>query len=149
VFLGNPLRIPFGSNLIDTDLTMRAVSFGESTGDSADYTFQGISQEEWPPEQLSSTLNGNDWEFSWVPRYPLGNSANPIPHAQFYGWILRFTAGGNTHARTIEVRTPEFIYTSAMQVEDFGSNQSSFTTVEIRGLNYQGGEGQALSEAVS
>ena len=149
VFLGNPLRIPLASNLVDTDLTMRAVSFDESTGTSDDYPFQGISQEEWPPEQLTSNLVGNDWEFSWIPRYALGNSANPIPHAQFYGWVLRFTAGGNTHLRIIETRTPEFIYTSDMQVEDFGSNQTSFTTVEIRGLNYLGGEGQALSEAVS
>lgn len=147
IYLGNPSAVPVDVSRLDTDLTLRAVSFGGSTGTSGNYTFTGKSQEEWPPEMLSWSKNGNDWIFNWIPRYPLGNSANPIPHSKFYGWILRFTVGSNTFARIIEDTDPTFTYTSAMQVEDFGSNQTSFDSVEVRGLNYLGGEGQALTEA--
>ena len=150
VFLGNPISIAVDGALLDTILQLRAASYDSIADDATDapYTFIGRSQEEWPPEDLTSNLNGNDWEFSWVPRHHLGNSANPIPSVNFYAWQFRFTAGGNTYTRTTLTTLPAFIYTSAMQVADFGSNQASFTNVELRALNYLGGEGKSLNEAV-
>lgn len=153
VFLGNPSVIPVDGSLLDTTLQLRAASYGGYGSDATDapYLFEGKSQEEWPAEQLTATLGtpaANDWTFSWIPRYRLGNSANPSPSQHFYGWILYFTAGGNTYFRISNSTSPSFVYTSAMQVADFGSNQASFTTVEIRALNHLGGEGKTLSEAV-
>lgn len=151
VFLGNPAKVAIDASLLDTTLSLRAPSFGQVGSDAADgdYSFIGRSQEEWPPEMLAASQDGNDWNLSWVPRYRLGNSANPIPSVHFYGWRLRFTVSATTVTRETTTTTPEFTYTEAMQTADFGSAQSSFDTVEIRALNYLGGEGKALSEAVS
>lgn len=150
VFLGNPALVPVDVALIDTTLSLRAASFGAPGSDAtpADYAFAGKSQEEWPPEDLSAEQSGSDWVLSWVPRYRLGNSANPIPSAHFYGWRLTFTVGMDSVVRDVNSISPAFTWTEAMQTTDFGSAQSSFT-LDIQALNYLGGPGKTLTEAVS
>lgn len=151
VFLGNPTAVVTDAALVDTTLSLRAPSFGEAGSDAvaADHAFAGRSQEEWPPEMLTAEQAGSDWVLSWIPRYRLGNSANPIPSTHFYGWVLRFTVGATTAEKFTTGINPAYTYTAADQTTDFGSAQSSFTSVEIRALNYLGGEGKALTEAVT
>lgn len=151
VFLGNPVLVPLDVSLVDTTLTLRAPSFGEAGSDAAadDYLFTGRSSEEWAPIDLVAEQDGSDWDLSWTPRFRLGNSANPIPSANFYGWRVRFTVSATTVTKNINSTTPAYTYTEAEQTADFGSAQASFDTVSIRALNYLGGEGKELSEAVS
>lgn len=151
VFLGYPAPVTVDSALVDTTLSLRAYSYNQTPSDAteADYPYAGLSSEEWPPASLTAAQDGNDWDFAWVPRYRLGNSANPIPSANFYGWRLRFTVGSTTATKTLSGITPSYTYTDAEQTADFGSAQSSFDEVEIRALNLLGGEGKALREAVS
>lgn len=150
VFLGNPIRVPTDGALLDTNLQLRAPSYGQQGSDATDaaYSFAGKSQEEWPPESLTATQDGSDWDLAWVPRYRLGNSANPIPSAHFYGWRLTFTVGGNSVTHDVTGTTPSYTWTAAQQTTDFGSAQSSFD-LDIQALNYLGGAGKALSESVS
>lgn len=150
VFLGNPIRIEKDVAALDTTLTLRVPSYDQLGSDaaSAPYSFTGRSQTEWSPERLTAAQNGNDWVLSWVPRYRLGNSATPIPSSHFYAWRLRFTVGATTKARTTTGTLAGYTYTDAEQTADFGSAQSSFDNVEIRALNYLGGEGDPLNEAV-
>jgi hypothetical protein len=151
VFLGIPVLAPVDVALLDTNLTLRAPSYGEAGTDATedDYAFTGRSQEEWPPEMLTAEQSGSDWVLSWIPRYRLGNSANPIPSAHFYGWQIVFTIGPDAFTKTTVSVTPEYVYTEADQIADFGSAQSSFDTVEVRALNWLGGAGKVLSQAVS
>jgi hypothetical protein len=151
VFLGNPITVPVDVSLRDTTLDLRAPSYGQVATDATEtsHSFIGRSQEEWPPEDLTANQSGNDWVLSWVPRYRLGNSANPIPSAHFFDWRIRFTVGGTTVSYDVGSTDPAYTYLEADQITDFGSAQSSFDDVEIRALNYLGGEGKALSEAVS
>jgi hypothetical protein len=150
VFLGNPALVPVDVSLLDTTLSLRAASFGAPGSDATpdDYAFAGNSQEEWPAEMLTAEQSGSDWVLSWIPRYRLGNSANPIPSAHFYGWRLTFTVGMTSVVRDVASTTPAFTWTDAMQTLDFGSAQSSFT-LDIQGLSYLGGPGKTLTEAVS
>ena len=151
VYLGNPARVPVDAALLDTLLTLRAVSLGQAGADAEqdDFPYGGLTSEEWPPEMLVAEQDGNDWDLSWIPRYRLGNSANPIPSANFYGWRLRFTVGSTTVTKETAGTTPSYTFSEADQVAGFGSAQSSFDSVEIRALNLLGGEGKALIEAVS
>lgn len=151
VFMGIPLKTELDPTLIGTTLRLRGVSYDQIGADATpgDYPFTGQSAKEWAPHRLEAAQNGNDWVFTWTPRYRLGSSAKPLPSMHFYGWVLRFTVGGQTFTRYTSGMAPEYTYTEAEQVADFGSAQSSFTTVEIRALNRLGGEGKALSEAVS
>lgn len=151
VRLDAPDRIPLDSTMIGQTLTLKAVTLGtdEDAVTGADYSFTGRSVKEWAPHELVATKSGSDWELSWTPRYRLGSSADPQPSAYFYGWVVRFTVGATTVTKTINSITPEYTYTAADQTTDFGSAQSSFDTVEIRALHQLGGEGDALSEAVS
>lgn len=151
VFLNNPYPVPTDSALRDTLLTLRAPSFGQVGSDAAedDYLFIGRSQEEWPPMLLEAEQSGADWVLAWTPRWRLGSSASPMPSANFYGWRLRFTVGPTTAVRDTLGTAAAFLYTEADQIVDFGSAQGSFDAVEIRALNYLGGEGKALTEAVS
>jgi hypothetical protein len=150
VFLGNPVLAPVDVSLLDTDLTLRTPSYGQVGSDAAqaDYAFTGRSQEEWPPEMLTANQSGADWVLSWIPRYRLGNSANPIPSANFYGWQIVFTVGATAATKTINSTTPAYNYSEADQIVDFGSAQGSFDNVEIRALNFLGGAGKALNEAI-
>lgn len=154
VFLGSPVSVGVDVGLLDTSLQLRAVSVGATpAGSGAAYTFTGKSQEEWAPERLTATNTSplGDWSLSWVPRYRLGNSATPIPSSNFYGWVIRFTAGSPavTVSKVIETITPSYTYTEADQITDFGGAQASFDAVEIRALNWLGGEGKALTEAIA
>lgn len=151
VFLGNPAWVSVDPSLLDTTLTLRAPSYGQQGADatSADYSFTGASAEEWAPIDLVANQSGSDWVLSWTPRYRLGSSANPIPSTHFYGWRIRFTVGSDMVTKTVNSITPEYTYSEADQITDFGSAQSSFDDVSIRGLNHLGGEGKELSEAVT
>lgn len=151
VRLSIPSRITTDITLDDTTLTLRAQSYGATTSTPGDYLFTGQSATEWAPIDLVATQDApttDDWTFSWTPRYRLGGSASPIPSAHFYAWRLRITVGATTVMKTTVTTVPTYEYTAADQVVDFGSAQNSFTDVEIRALNYLGGEGRALSEAV-
>jgi len=155
VYLGSPVSIPVDGALLDTSLQLRAASYDTPSSDATDaaYLFTGRSQEEWAPMNLTATRNApatNDWTLTWVPRYRLGNSANPIPSSNFYGWRLTFTVGATVvQIYNTGTTTPSYTFTEADQITGFGSAQSTFDNVEIRALNHLGGEGKALNEAVS
>jgi hypothetical protein len=154
VFLANPVRVPVDGALLDTSLQLRAASFGQAGSDAADaaYPFIGRSQEEWPPVLLEAARHSpapNDWSLSWTPRWRLGSSAAPVPSANFYAWRLRFTVGATTVVHDTAGTDPAYTYSEAEQEIDFGSAQAAFDAVEVRALNYLGGEGKALSEAIS
>jgi len=151
VFLGNPVLVPADPALVSTTLTLRAPSYGQAGSDAPDapYLFTGNSQREWAPIDLIAIQNGSDWDFSWTTRNRLGNSANPIPSSNFYGWRLRFTVGATVIAKTLSSTTPEYTYTASQQTFDFGSAQSGFDNLEIVALNYLAGEGKSLNEVVT
>ncbi len=147
VMLGAPIRVLADVAILDTVLKLRMPSFGElpSTGVERDVTFTGRSQTEWAPQYLTATKDGNDWVFTWVPRWRLGNSANPVKSVHFAGWRMKITVGPTTVQ--YDMPTAEFTYTSAQQGVDFGGDQSTLD-IELMGLNQYTGEGDSLVETV-
>jgi len=145
---GGVVAVPASPSLVGTTLTLRAPSYGEqpSTGIPGDYVFTGESQREWPPTHLVSTFAANIWTFSWRPRARLGSSAHPIVSLYFLGWRITFDIGGAPVIYDFADTTmsnPNFTYTEAMQIADFGSAQATLN-VTIYGRNSYTGLGDSL-----
>ena len=111
----------------------KAITLGGSQFSSA--TIEDVltlrSQMPRAPSHLAGTISGNDWTFTLVPRTRTGGSwknligTPPGESSENYVWDVM---DGAIVKRTLTSTTPTVAYTSAQQITDFGSNQ---TTVEL------------------
>jgi hypothetical protein len=94
-------------------------------------TIGAVGLRPYSPEHLRGSLNGNDWSLSWVRRTRFGGDnwqPETVPIFEDTESYDLEILNGSTVARTVTgLSSPAYVYTSAMQVSDFGSNQSSLT----------------------
>ena len=149
VFLGKPVRVSAETSLIGQTFNLRAPSFGTvpTAATPQPFSFTGESQREWAPAGFTAAQDGNAWQFNWVPRYRLGDSANPVKSIHQNGYRIKFTIGSTTVVK--DVAAPSYTYPESEQFTDFGSAQSSFDSVDVMALNSLTGEGRSLSQAVT
>lgn len=123
---------------IDVERIYRGVTSGKSINDVADtlYTYTGTNLKTIRPTQLAGTIDGSDnWDLIWLRSSrlssswwtngtdaPLGETTEAyeidIIDTSVSPWVV---------ARTLTATSEAVQYTSADQVTDFGSNQTSLT----------------------
>jgi hypothetical protein len=97
----------------------------------ASYTFDGVGLRPYSPVQLAGARNLStfDWTLSWIRRTRIDGDnweAPDVPlgeEVELYD-IDIINIGSGAVVRTTRLGQPSFVYTSAMQVADFGSNQA-------------------------
>lgn len=89
------------------------------------------SQMPYAPSHIAGTIAGNDWTFTLIRRTRIGGSwrnliGNPPlgESSESYEWDV---LNGSIVVRTLTSTSPTVGYTSAQQVTDFGSNQTTLT----------------------
>lgn len=126
----------------------KAVTVGadlNSVPNSTVFSVIGRDLMPYAPVQITGNKSGNDWTLGWLRRTRLGGGwvdlYGDVPLSEDgQGYTLEITDSGGTVKRTVTVTTNRFTYTSAMQVADFGSNQSTIY-VNIYQLSGQVGRG--------
>jgi hypothetical protein len=93
-------------------------------------TIGAVGLRPYSPVHLSAYQSGADWIMTWIRRTRF-NGDNWVPESvplneetEAYEVDIM---DGSTVARTLTATTPTVTYTEAMQIEDFGSAQSSIT----------------------
>jgi hypothetical protein len=135
------LREPAQSSWINTELTHRAVSNGQSPELAVPQTneYIGNSQREWPVAELLLTRpTGTSVEAEAIPRHRFGTSMNPIRSINWDGYLWTVTDGSNTISRT---------GTSATETFDT-TGWASPVTVTVAQLNRITGAGPTVSEDI-
>lgn len=143
VMLPRPSHIPAQSSWLNTDLTHRAISFGETADDTTnDVTieFVGRSQIEWPVEYLDVEEDSAGlMSATWVPRYRFGTDANPINSINMIGY--RVTIDDGSSSLTFDTTAPNF---SNYDASSLGETK----TVTVAALNRITGPGEETSVVV-
>ena len=127
----------------------RAVSINRDISDSESqaYAYQGVNLKPISPVLAKGVQNGNDWDLTWVRRSRLNTSywtsGVERPSGEDSIAFEIDIMDGSTVVRTLNSTTEAVTYTSADQVTDFGSNQSSIT-VKIYQMSAQVGRGYEL-----
>jgi hypothetical protein len=97
---------------------------------SAAHSFQGLGLRPFAPVHLQGRRNpaNGDWTFLWTRRTRIGGDSwagLEVPLAEeseLYRLDILEEPGGEV-LRSVELAAPPFLYTAAMQVEDFGATQ--------------------------
>lgn len=135
------LRESAQSSWIDTELTHRAVSNGQSPELATVQTneYVGNSQREWPVANLLlSRPTGTSVLAEAIPRHRFGSSMNPIRSINWDGYQWTATDGANTINRT---------GTSATETFDT-TGWATPVTVTVSQLNRITGAGPSVSEVI-
>jgi hypothetical protein len=124
-------------------------SIDDPTYQVTSFAFDGVGLRPYSPVQLAGfrSLNTSDWTLNWIRRTRIDGDnweAPDVPlgeEVELYD-IDIVNIGSGAVVRTARVSQPTFLYTSAMQVADFGSNQSQvkFSVYQIS-LAYGRGTG--------
>lgn len=143
VMLSRPSHIVAQSSWLNTDLTHRAISLGESADDTDNDvtdTYIGRSQIEWPVEflQVEEDSSGSV-SASWVPRFRFGTDANPVNSINMIGYRVTITSGSSS--LIFDTTVPNF---SAYDASSLGETK----TVSVSALNRITGAGPATSKVV-
>jgi len=127
-------------------LTFRAYSLGTNPDAAPTFTLTLAtmeSQREWQPYNVEWTTDGNcETLVTFIGRARLGTDASPVQSQYFKGWRVDFTVPGiGTRSRMTQEES--FLYTQAMQTEDFGSIFcGGFEPVTVTAINeYTGADG--------
>ncbi len=146
VMLNDAVRfIQLRKDDVGKTITPRAVSLGTLAANneaSPPITLTTMeSQREWAPYNVVVTkLLGCEWQVDFIGRPRLGTDANPIQSEWFVGWRIDFTIGSVTKSRMTTEES--FIYTTAMQEEDWGAVQCAGYAVTVVAVNsYTGSDG--------
>lgn len=142
VMLADAVKVTAQSAWIGTDLTHRAVSYGESpeTADEQTETYVGRSQIEWPVAYLSLARDGsNNVSGTWTPRHRLGTEDTPVASANFRGYRITLD-DGVLPAVTFDTTAQSFAYDA--------SALGTPLTVSVSALNRITGAGPSTSGAI-
>ncbi len=108
------------------------------------------SQMPYAPSHIAGTIAADDWTFTLVRRTRIGGSwrnliSNPPlgESSESYEWDV---LNGSTVVRILTSTSPTVGYTSAQQVTDFGSNQ---TTLELNVYQISGDVGRGFTRNVT
>ena len=133
-------KVQVGSAIIGTNVTTRAISFGQSpdTATQEVHPFIGRSQIEFPVAEILLELNGSTLEARVVPRHRFGTEVAPIRSLNWSGYRWVVTDGTNT----INLDASE-------EVRSFDvTGWSSPITVTVSQLNRITGPGPSVSEQI-
>lgn len=120
------------------------------------FTYRGVNLKSLSPVYINGNRHPttNDWTLTWVRRTRLGNGWYPTVMAtlgeavESYETVIFDGAGYAIVKRTILSSTPTVAYTSAQQVTDFGSNQSTLY-VKIYQMSDIVGRGYPLTTSIT
>ncbi len=104
----------------------------DPTYQTTSFSFDGVGLRPYGPVQLSGILNTSthDWTLTWIRRTRIDGDnweAPDVPlgeETESYDIEIIEMSGGDV-VRTVTVSSPNFTYTAAMQVDDFGTMRSS------------------------
>jgi hypothetical protein len=110
--------------------------YGPYTVDVTDFRYQeenvkigAVGLRPYSPVHLSGKKSGNDWILSWVRRSRFNADSwapESVPlNEEKEEYELEIMSGAMVFRTIKGITSPSFTYTSAMQIEDFGSNQST------------------------
>lgn len=142
VMLADAVKVPAQSAWIGTDLTHRAVSYGESpeTADEQTETYVGRSQIEWPVAYLTLARDGSDnVSGTWTPRHRFGTEDSPVESVNFRGYRVTLD-DGVLPAFTFDTTAPTFTYDA--------SALGTPLTVTVSAINRITGAGPSTSGAI-
>jgi hypothetical protein len=142
VMLADAVKVSAQSSWIGTDLTHRAVSYGESpeTADEQTESYVGRSQIEWPVAYLQLSRDvSNNVTGSWTPRHRLGTEDVPVASINFRGYRVTLN-DGVLPAVTFDTTAQSFTYAAGAL--------GTPLTVSVAALNRITGAGPATSGSV-
>ncbi|PCI54170.1 MAG: hypothetical protein COB36_10790 [Alphaproteobacteria bacterium] len=138
IFLADADAAFIAANVSDigVDRLYRGVTTGKNIDTATDTTFKyaGVNLKPLSPVQLSGSIDGsNNWDLTWLRRSRLSSSwwvtgVAPVVGEDSEAYEIDIV-NGSTVVRTLTATTGAVEYTSADQVTDFGSNQ---TTLNFR-----------------
>lgn len=151
-FIGQPL------DALDLERTYRGVTAGKNVSTALDqaFTYQGANLECYAPVYLNGNRHPstNDWTLEWIRRTRLGGDwrsyvdATLSETSESYEVDIYASGAYATLKRTLTASTPTVAYTSAQQVTDFGSNQSTLY-VKVYQLSEHRGRGYPLTTSIT
>lgn len=118
-------RSEFGVADVGLERAYKGVSLltSEADADAVIFTNTGVGLRPWSPVDLVVTGDtGDDLILTWTRRSRIGEGADPLPlgeETELYKLRIMNSAG-TVVEREVDVTTPEFTYTLAMQTADFG-----------------------------
>lgn len=142
VMLADAVKVSAQSAWIGTDLTHRAVSYGESPEMASEQTetYVGRSQIEWSVAYLKLARDGSDnVSATWTPRHRLGTEDAPVESGNFRGYRVTLD-DGVLPALTFD--------TSAASFSHDASALGTPLTVSVAALNRITGAGPSISESI-
>lgn len=134
-------NLPMQSAWIDTEITHRTVSNGQSPDSAIPYAEEWTAQcqTEFPVAHLFAEIAGDDLNLSCVPRHRFGTEDNPIRSANWTGY--RWTATDGSNAAQVDTIAD----TATIDVTSW----STPITVTVAQLNRYTGAGPTVTEDVS
>jgi hypothetical protein len=149
--------ITTSSGFIGLDRKYRGITVGETIDTDSDLTFSydGVNLEPLSPTHLTGNRHPttNDWTITWKrrSRYMGWRNLADIPlgeTTESYEIDVYSSATYTTLKRTLIATTETVQYTSAQQVTDFGSNQSTIY-LKVYQLSSVVGRGYALTQSLT
>lgn len=148
------------SSLIGITKTFRAVTLGKTlasgSGTDTNFTYNGVNLKPYSPVYLNGDIDPgtNDWTLTWIRRTRISGELRdyvnvPIGESsESYEIDIYDDSGYSNVLRTLTSTTNSVEYTSAQQVADFGSNQSTLY-VKIYQMSDIIGRGYALTDSIT
>lgn len=161
IVLLDSARLSFvGSSLdaIGLARTYRGITVGQALSIDVDraFTYSGVNLECLSPVYLNGNRHPstNDWTLTWIRRTRIGGAWRDLVDAtlgeasESYEVDIFDGAGYSVVKRTLSASSPTVAYTSADQVTDFGSNQSTLY-VKVYQLSANVGRGYPLTTSIT
>jgi hypothetical protein len=149
--------VSLNSSAIGTSKLYRAITFGYDLDSNSElsFSYNGVNLECLSPVHLSGNRDPgtNDWTITWVRRSRFGAWRDyidaPLGEAS-ESYVVEIYSSGTyaTLKRTLTATSETAPYTSAQQVTDFGSNQSTLY-LKIYQVSATVGRGYALTSSIT
>jgi hypothetical protein len=133
--------------LLGQSVLVRAVPLGVDPDTITGTAFSVVnpkSQTEWPVHRVRSTRDAGDLFIEWIGRARLGTDDTPR-HSQYFGGY-RVTITDGTTTKHFDTQAQAYVYASADQVADFGSDTFD-ATITVAPINLLTGVGTGTGEA--
>lgn len=128
---GALIRTDFGLADLNLARFYKSVSLLTLEVDAATVAFTntGVGLRPYAPiELLAEGVTGGPIDLTWTRRSRIGAGSDPLPLAETEElYLLQILGVGGVVKRSVSVPSPVFDYTTAMQIADFGSLQTSLT----------------------
>lgn len=145
VMLNNNLfKIECSDNDRGKTFKYKVVTYGSDLTkvDAQDIQIIGTNTVPWTPVNLQGYKVANDWHLSWTERPRFINEIQnytEINHDYDFGGYAVIIYNGTTEVKQEIVYDNQFVYTSSMQIADFGSNQTTLKFAVSQISNKYGG----------